>query len=87
MFYYLWLNNAYHMQTQPEKGQRQLQVYSHGKTEHFILVSAGMSGLSAVYELTQVGHKVTDLLSLRSSRVWAYGKAGSGMGMETDMEN
>ena len=54
------LNYAYHMQSQPDsKDNDNFKYTSTEKSKHVIVVGAGMSGLSAAYELAQVGHKVT----------------------------
>ena len=53
------LNYAYHMQTQPSGDNDHFKYTKTKKPKHIIVVGAGMSGLSAAYELAQVGHKVT----------------------------
>lgn len=53
------LNYAYKMQTNPRKNNDKFKFTKTTKPKHIIVIGAGMSGLSAAYELAQVGHKVT----------------------------
>lgn len=53
------LNYAYHMQRWPRANNDEFKYTKTKKPTHVIVVGAGMSGLSAAYELAQVGHKVT----------------------------
>ena len=53
------LNYAYHMQTPPPGNKDKFKYTKTKKPRHVIVVGAGMAGLSAAYELAQVGHEVT----------------------------
>lgn len=53
------LNYAYHMQKNPKEPNDKFKYTKTNKPKHVIVVGAGMAGLSAAYELAQVGHTVT----------------------------
>lgn len=53
------LNYAYHMETQPFWDNEKFKFTGTKKPKEVIVVGAGMAGLSAAYELAQVGHHVT----------------------------
>ena len=53
------LNYAYHVETQPLRNNDQYKFTGTKKPKQVIVVGAGMAGLSAAYELAQVGHRVT----------------------------
>lgn len=55
------LNYAYKEQTHPGENNDKFKYTKTTKPKHVIVIGAGMSGLSAAYELAQVGHKVTIL--------------------------